>query len=271
MTGSFQFHTTVAGHRNHPPLLFLHGLMGSCADWEEIVPYFSDRFYCLALDLPGHGQTITPCKAAFEMERTAENFIDFLRGLGINRCNLVAYSMGGRLAFYLAATRPEMFDRIVIESASPGLADSNERELRINHDRALAQRCRSMGMERFVEQWYGQPLFSTLSRVRERFHLLVRRRVNGNTPDGVSLSLEKMGTGTAPSVWDRLDRITARLLLVVGEKDEKFRKIARAVAAACPRARVHVVEDAGHNVHFENPKAFVNQVRLFLRGDRCVQ
>jgi pimeloyl-ACP methyl ester carboxylesterase len=43
--------------------------------------------------------------------------------------------------------------------------------------------------------------------------------------------------------------------LVVGERDEKFRALALQMAAALPRARIHVVGGAGHAVHLEAPDA----------------
>lgn len=264
MTGSIGFHAAFAGNRNHPPLIFLHGFMGNGADWEEIVPSFSDRFYCVAVDLPGHGKTVTRSGDAYRMEETAENFIAFLQGLGINRCNLIAYSMGGRLAFYLAATFPEVFEKVVIESGSPGLAGADDRADRVAHDQHMVRQLRRMDLEKFIRQWYRQPLFASLNRAGDRFRRLVGRRTAGNHVEGLCLSLEKMGTGTAPSVWHRLERITAEVLIIAGGKDLKFKEIAGRTARRCPRAAVQIIEDAGHNVHFENRDEFVKQAAWFL-------
>ena len=93
------------------------------------------------------------------MEDTAGALLRRLDVLGIETCRLVGYSMGGRLALYLALEFPDRFGSVVLESASPGLDAARAIERRVDDER-LACRLEELGgdveaFRDFLEQWYG--------------------------------------------------------------------------------------------------------------------
>ena len=263
MTELSNLYYRTDGDAGNPALLFLHGFMGSSADWGDIVPVFSPRRYCISIDLPGHGQTKVESEDDFRMGPCADSIVRIMDKLSIERTDLVGYSMGGRLALYLAIHHPDRFGCVIIESASPGLKTEAERLERVESDNKLAEKIKNTPMDRFLDDWYSQPLFSTIDKSSPEFAGLVKRRL-ANDPDGLALSLKGMGTGAQPSLWPHLDKITARLLLIVGEHDSKFMSIASEMSGLCPSAEVAIIPGAGHNVHFENEQEYLNQVRLFL-------
>ena len=262
------FHYIAAGDRERPALLFLHGFLGSSRDWRDIIGKMSDEFFCIAPDLPGHGKTVAGVPDAdYRMENCAGRVVELLDALQVRTCRVVAYSMGGRLALYLAVSFPERFERIVLESASPGLKTEQERRMRIAHDRQLAERLRSEPLEEFLAAWYRQPLFDSLRSDKRRFEKLLAGRLD-NDPAGLALSLEHIGTGVQPSLWEELSRIRQPLLLIVGEKDSKFVDIAHEMAARLPDATVEIVSGTGHNVHFENADKYTGIIKSFLATSR---
>jgi pimeloyl-ACP methyl ester carboxylesterase len=58
-----------------------------------------------------------------------------------------------------------------------------------------------------------------------------------------------------PSLWDRLGELGVPVVLIVGERDAKFRGIAGDMAERIPDAEVVVVPGVGHAVHLEAPEA----------------
>ena len=265
MSNSLTFHYETSGDRNNPTLLFLHGFMGSSADWtEDFVPFFSDEHYCISLDLPGHGRTKAEHRDDYSMNRCAAGITGLLDSLAVSQANVIGYSMGGRLALYMAVNFPGRVGKVVIESASPGLASDAERRARIEQDRKLADRIQHMPIDQYLDEWYAQPLFATMDKASDRYQKMLTRRVQ-NDPRKLRLSLEMMGTGAQPSLWDKLEKIRSPLLLVVGERDEKFRQIADEMARHCPSAKTEVVENAGHSVHFENPQEYTKLASQFLK------
>ncbi|MDD1762916.1 MAG: alpha/beta fold hydrolase, partial [Methanothrix sp.] len=110
--------TSSALHR--PAVVFLHGFMGNAQDWNEIISFLEPDFECLAPDLPGHGAALVPESQPFPgMHRAAETVAQWLTERRIERYSLVGYSMGGRLALYMALRFPHGVERLVLESASP--------------------------------------------------------------------------------------------------------------------------------------------------------
>jgi pimeloyl-ACP methyl ester carboxylesterase len=86
-----------------------------------------------------------------------------------------------------------------------------------------------------------------------------------NTPAGLARALRGLGTGALPSLWARLPEVRIRVTLIVGERDEKFRAIAAAMAAELSSAEVATVPGAGHAVHLEAPGA----VAALIAGGRA--
>lgn len=262
----YHFNYYAVGRSNHPPLLFLHGFMGDCHEFDPVMSLLSDQFYCLAIDLPGHGKTQTAVDdQPYTMQQTAEGLIRCLDALNIKTCFLLGYSMGGRVALYLTLHFPHYFSKVILESASPGLQTEAERIARMAHDRKLAQALETEDFPAFLHRWYHQPLFASLTEHPE-FEQLFNARLQ-NQPLHLAQSLRHLSTGCQPALWEKLQQNTLPLLLLVGEFDVKFVRINREMANLCRSASLEIMEQAGHNIHFEQVNRFVITIRHFLAID----
>ena len=258
-----EFHYTESGNKNQPLVLMLHGFMGASHDFRGITPFIDNNLYCISLDLPGHGETIVDGPDDFYgMEKTAECLIEFMNEKKINKVDLMAYSMGGRLGLFLAINYSEYFNKIIFESTSPGLKTELERSERIKQDEKLAKKIQDTDFEDFIEAWYRQPLFASLRRNDKKLDEMKKTRIENR--EGYALSLLHMGTGMQPSLWGELDKIKNPTLLIAGELDVKFKAIAKEMAILIPTANLNIIPDAGHNVHFEMPEIYADTVRDFL-------
>lgn len=258
-------HHQLSGNRNKPVILFLHGFMGSGEDWQKVTAGLKDEFACLTVDLPGHGRTTPfPDKTFYTMPGAAALVINVLESEGLQRCFLVGYSMGGRLALYLSLYYPQYFEKVLIESASPGLPTYWQRLKRRLRDRRLADELNGVAFSDFLTRWYQQPLFRSL-RESDQFSEIFARRLN-NRPEELARSLTYMGTGKQPSLWKHLPRIRMPLLILVGERDAKYRDIAARMEVAGAGLRTKIVSGCGHNIHLENPDKFILQLRDFFQS-----
>jgi len=253
------------GPDDAPPLLLLHGFMGSSAEWDEVAAALRDGHRLLIPDLPGHGlSTGLPYPDSYAMQGATDALISLLDAENVDRCAVAGYSMGGRLALYLALRHPERVNRLLVESASPGLATEEERAARRAADEKLAQRLETEDLREFVEDWYQQPLFANLARDEELLRRTIEARLQ-NDPHELARSLCAMGTGSQPSLWEELPELKVPTLAVVGEEDAKFVRIAREVERRSANVRVVVVPGTGHSVHAEALGAYI----LMLK--RCLQ
>lgn len=255
------------GDPARPPLLLLHGFLGSGEDFAPLVGQLDAVYYALALDLPGHGRTsLAPNDPAWSVEGCAEAILRWLDATAIERPHLLGYSMGGRIAVRLAVEAPSRFAAIVVESASPGLESDDERAQRRQRDAERAARLRRERLERFVDDWYGQPLFASL-RARSDYAALRGRRLRQD-PDGLARALEQMGVGSQEPLWARLATLPRPLHFAVGAEDPKYRAIAARVASLGPHLRVRVFAGAGHNVHVEQEQSFAEYLAEVCGGHR---
>jgi len=239
--------------------------MGSSADWLDVTSALKDRFRCIAPDLPGHGASLGLPSGSYSFEGAARAVIRTLDALGVGRATIVGYSMGGRLALYLALRHPERCAALFLESASPGLEDAAEREARRRSDEEKATRLESGDLEQFLRGWYSQPLFASLARREGIFEEMIEAR-RGNDAVELARALRGMGTGTQPSLWGELPGLVAPAVAVAGELDEKFVALSRRMAAASPNVRAALVPGAGHNTRAEAPEAYLGLLEGFL-GD----
>src|SRR5215218_551890 len=154
----------VSGDRRSPSVLFLHGFMGSSVDWQDVAAAIGDRAFCITPDLPGHGASLGLTPESYSIDGIARAAIHVLDRLEGERPVVAGYSMGGRLALYLALRFPERCAGLFLESASPGLESAGERAARRAADESKAGRLESGNFELFLEDWYHQPLFTSRAR-----------------------------------------------------------------------------------------------------------
>ncbi len=263
LDGGFSLNVERMG--SGPPLVLLHGFTGSATSWGPLAEMLAARNTVIAVDIVGHGASGKPDDLApYAIDRAARDAVAGMLAFGFRRSSWLGYSMGGRLALYVAATIPKAVDRLVLVGASPGLADPEEREARRAADEALADRIESEGVPAFVDYWESLPLFETQARLPAGMKLAIRRGRLANDAGGLANSLRGMGTGAQPSLHDRLGDIEAPSLLLAGVRDAKFAAIAREMAAAMPGARAHLVPDAGHAAHIEKPAYCARTITAFL-------
>ena len=256
----------MSGWPAGPAVLFLHGFMGSSRDWRGVTASIGDRALAVTVDLPGHGASVRLPPEAYAIEGTARAVVGVLDETGLNRAVIAGYSMGGRLALYLALRHPERCAGLFLESASPGLRSEEERTARRAADEEKALRLESEDFEAFLRDWYEQPIFASLARDEEG---LLRRTVQArlrNDPGELARSLRGMGTGAQPSLWEELAGISAPALAVAGELDGKFVGVSQRMAALSPRMQTVTVPGAGHDVHAEAPERYAGLLREFLSG-----
>jgi 2-succinyl-6-hydroxy-2,4-cyclohexadiene-1-carboxylate synthase len=250
---------------NAPPLVLVHGFTGSAAGWGNHLDSFASwGLRVIALDMLGHGKSDAPGDPArYSMEHCQRDILAALEELDVRKGEaiLLGYSMGGRIALYTAFSG--FFRALILESASPGLADPNEREQRRMSDEALAASIEREGIAAFVERWERLPLFASQARlpqeVREKLHTQRLR----NSARGLAQSLRGVGTGVQPALHARLPTLHIPVLLIAGELDTKFCAIARQMAQALPQAQLCIVPNAGHTVHLEQPEVFDTIVKDF--------
>ena len=246
-------------------ILFLHGFTGSSDDWRDIVQKLDKRFNKIALDLIGHGKSSSPSSVNYYMADSLVIHIEqVINHFRLKEIILCGYSMGGRVALNFVVSKPGLVKGLILESASPGIKNHNEREERKKSDEELATYIENKSVEDFAAMWLDQELFGTLRRYSNERLRHIKEEKAKNSKIGLANSLRGFGTGVMPYIGAELIKLKIPVILITGGLDEKFTQINQSLKKLSPTAKHKIIPTAGHNTHLEEPKKFVEAVNGFL-------
>lgn len=231
-----------------------HGFTQTARSWEDVEQRLRRAVPSLdtvAVDLPGHGDA---AEVVTDLWGAADHLVE-AGGDGV----YLGYSMGGRVALHAALAHPDSVHSLVLIGATAGIDDSALRTERRASDELLAERIEAVGVAAFLDQWLSNPLFAGLD--EESAGRPDRLR---NTVDGLTSSLRNCGTGSQEPLWDRLGQIRCPTLVMVGERDAKFRELGQRLIEAIPDSHLAIIPESGHTVHLEQPDASVAAIADFL-------
>lgn len=248
------------------PLLLIHGFGGSADTWGvKILDRLSRDRRVVAVDLPGHGASDAPSEPGrFALAAIVDDLADVLSWLDVESAIWVGYSMGGRIALGASLLAPRRVAGLILESASPGLENDRARAERRLSDARLAGRIESEGLTAYLAAWEELPVLASQRRLSTAARQALRDQRARNNPTALAACLRGLGQGMQPSLWHALHHISAPVLLLAGELDDKYVQINERMLAGIPSGRLAVAPGAGHNVHLENPEAWLAAVESFL-------
>lgn len=221
---------------NKKKVLFIHGLLGSTSDFYPIIKLLSKHFDCLSVDLPGHGKAIWSEQVSKQaiLEKLSE--IVLVHDISF----IIGYSLGGRLAMELDFIKPHLVEKLVIISSHPGLKKEEFlfRSQQINKLQKLLQH----STKAFLNYWYSQPLFITLSK-KEMVNK--RKKLNINA---VKWMLDELSLIKQPQLWLHLNLSSSKYFFICGKNDTYYKKLYSAFS------QKKTILDSSHAVHLEKPQ-----------------
>ncbi len=105
------------GSAEAPPVVLVHALGETSADWAPVAEALVPEYRVYALDLRGHGASDWP--GAYTIEQLTIDLAAFLDALGLGRVTLVGHSIGAPPAYLYAARHPDRVARLVLEEPAP--------------------------------------------------------------------------------------------------------------------------------------------------------
>jgi len=234
-------------------LVLLHGFGGTSHTWDRVIARLDpQRYRALALDLPGHGETASDTRPI-----TFETCVEAVLAAGPERFVMCGYSLGGRIALHVALSAPERVTRLVLVSCSPGIADPSERAQRRAADRKLAHELEAAPYEDFIERWRTQPLFADDP---AEVAALAREDQRRNDPASLAAVMRALGVGEMPPLWGRLGELKMPVTVLVGDRDAKFRALARRMRELLLDSDDPSLLPGGHRLPLESPGALAREL-----------
>ena len=243
-----------------PPLVILHGLLGSSRNWTTIGHALQDRFDVHALDLRNHGSS--PHAESMRWAELVDDLSGYLRANQIGSCSLMGHSLGGKVGMRFSAEYPERVSQLVIvdiaAKAYPPYHDAEFRAMKSIAVGELGSRKEAeAALEPLVEDWAMRQFLLTN---------LVRDEATGGFR--WQINLHALHAGLAHVRMNSLldtDRYEGPVLLVRGGKSKFIDDgDAEEMLHWFPLLREVVVPNAGHNVHVEDRSGFLEVLSGWL-------
>jgi esterase len=251
------FHRDLGG-AGLPPLVILHGILGSSRNWQTAGGDLAARYHVFALDLRNHGGS--PHAAGMTFETMADDVLAWIGAQGLARVTLLGHSLGGKVAMLVACRHPERVERLIVVDIAPkdydwagqraAFAAMNELDLSHLRSRAEAE-------QRFAARVPDGAMRKFLTTNLERTAgggwtwLINLPALSAAVP---ALERNSLGAG---------DKFSGPVLVISGGRSAYVRAADwAAVTEHFPAATWKVISEAGHNPHVEAREAFVSAVKV---------
>jgi pimeloyl-ACP methyl ester carboxylesterase len=229
------------------PVLLLHGLGSGSHDWADSFPILEGSRTVVAPDLRGCGRSDVP-DGPFEIAQHGRDVVHLLDALGLDRVDVVGYSMGGAVAFELAVNHAARVRSLMVINSAPSFeADTFRLKFEVFVRKTLLT---LFGVERLAgviaKRLFPKPDQQAL---RDRVTASIRE----NTVAAYRGQLDGLVGWT---VADRLESIAVPTLVVAAEFDYSPVEVKEQYTARIKDARLVVVPDTRHGLPLEKPDEF---------------
>lgn len=236
--------TTTDPTAPSPPLLLIHGFMGSSYDFHAVMPGLTETRPVIAVDLPGFGLSDKSPDLDYSKQRMADLLLRFMSILEYDQFDIIGHSMGGEIALRMALTEPQHMSRLVLLS-SGGSADIQ---------RGFAGTAPEWLLDSIFKNYLVQRLYFPLAVGQIRYasaawfdpFFFFNREIPAATINQMTRDND------SGQIAGQLKEISQPTLLVWGDKDRVIPlKQGQIMNEQIPDSRLIVYENCGHLVALE--------------------
>ena len=240
-----------------PPLILLHGWIGSWRYWMKTMEAMSTHYRAYAIDLWGFGDS-AKVKSRYNMVSYVRLLNDFLDQMGIQEGACVGHSLGGAVALILASRRPERVSRLV--TVSTPLQPT-----------AMSGRLRSFSNTLATQLlWHQDDAWpKRLVSLARADYDEINAEAGKADPEAISESMRSLA---AIDLVQELGRVKVPKLAILGRNDPLIEAAqATEIASRLYQSRAIVMEKSRHFPMLEEPVAFHRLLRDFFLETQTLQ
>ena len=266
-----QINYQISGNEQGKKLVFLHGVMGSLANWSRVKPAFEANHHVLVLDQRGHGHSFHPTDS-YTYEAYASDLHQLLQELGWGSIRLVGHSMGARVALVFCDVYPSRVERVVIEDITPAINISAGQQIKawvtgvpVPFSSRKAAKDYLFG-EAFARQ-FATPEQTTA--MANFFYMNIEETPQGaNWRFSLHGILQTIDEGLRVDRWAEWKRLKIPSLVIRGERSPDLPRVDyERMLKSNPHTRGAEIQDSGHWVHFDQPERFKALVQEFMNAE----
>lgn len=257
------------------PLIILHGLYGMSNNWLSIARELAHHFRVIIPDMRNHGHSPHDQEHSYMAMR--EDILLLFEDLKIKNAILMGHSMGGKTAMFFAAKYPENLSRLIVVDISPcDLRNSSRGNIHELQHKNILDTLLKLDLKHLQSREEAdRALSSTIASLPVRQFLLknLHRRSDGTftwllnlktLSESLSSILEGLHPGMDP---EEKFPVEVPTLFIKGELSHYIEpEDEESIRNLFPRSVLAVIYEAGHWVHAEQPKRFLETIRNFIEN-----
>lgn len=259
---SLQLHYQELGDAG-PHLTILGGLGDNIRNWSMLATQMAKYFRVLLIDNRGAGQSDKPA-GPYKIEDMAYDTTALLNHLGIAQTHLLGFSMGAKIAMWIAVHHPHLINKLVLVAPTHASEKSPEPLSDDVHDVLENHEATETHYKRQFEI-----LFSP--RYKEKFtpEMFAKFKSADPYPQPKEAFQAQYAAVKSFDISSDVHHIVSPTLLITGKADRiTSYKNAEWLAKNILQAELLIYEEAGHVPQAEEPKRFIADVTRFLEDDK---
>ena len=235
-----------------PPVILLHGLMGSGACWTPLARALEGEFDVVMPDARGHGDSSAP--NGYRYDDHANDVVALIDSLALPRPVLLGHSMGGMTAAVVASRGTESLRGLVL--VDPTFL-SSDRQREVHESDVAGQHRQALALPKsdLVAQ----------ARARHPHRSLEIIELQAEARWKTTMAAFDVLTPPNPDYRDVVSAIDVPTLLVIGDNPVVTFEMATELRIQNAHVRIEQIENAGHGLPFEQPERLGDVVGSFLR------
>ncbi|XP_064460978.1 sn-1-specific diacylglycerol lipase ABHD11-like [Ornithodoros turicata] len=257
-----------------PPIIILHGLLGSKTNWRSLSKSLTNAVRCnaFALDARNHGES--PHTEDMDYMLMASDLELFMKERNIRNTILLGHSMGGRTAMTFAMTRPSLVDRLIIVDVAPTYMPHTVNEEASSYLRSMQAALPHLRPDMDVNdarREADKQLSTVVLDKGVRQFLLMNLYKGKNGYEWLANTTSLLHNLHHISKMAPLKGLTyqGETLFVCGGNSRYVRKEHHPAIKDCfPNSEIVYISGAGHWVHADKPAEFLSVVTEFLNRPR---
>lgn len=242
------------------PIIIMHGLFGSGDNWRTIARNLEADFQCIVVDMRNHGRS--PHDAEMNFALMAEDILELMRELHLEKTSFIGHSMGGKVAMTFALQHPEMVEKLIVVDIAPKKYPP--------HHNAVIEAIESIIPEQLHDRSEAEEILAGyLGDDQSTIQFLMKNltRLQGdhfawkaNMPVIISSYTQLVEEVAGMQTFD------GPTLFIRGEKSRYIlEQDLPEIEALFPQYNLKTIAGAGHWVHAEAPNAFTEMAQSFLK------
>ncbi|MEM9775266.1 MAG: alpha/beta fold hydrolase [Chloroflexota bacterium] len=258
------------GRRDRQLVLLIHGWSSSAYAMSPLMKLLSQRYWCIAVDLPGYGNS-PKLKQGTTIPKYADLLADFIELLYDGPVILVGHSMGGMISMTMAENYPELITRMILICPTVTGNLSSYINLVVYPITKLEQYTPTRFIARFVERISS----SITDRIMRPASFAERTGITGEDYEQIKEDARRSDQGLvraecfdamrANNLSGRLSSIHTPSLVIWGAEDNTVPlRDAGVLADEWPKADLRIMPKAGHWPQFERPEDTRRMIANFL-------